>query len=154
MTSPLSRFIKGKMYGARIARFSKVFTPLQKSELPFSDPNCLELTTNCRLNCPLHPRLHFPDFKSTERFSWNLSLKNRYLSGGPQRYSIPCAILQNRLFFMPAHVPCNCPLQLSPCPSFAQAQYVNDNYNVEGLCRGFPNRIEAVFAKNGDRLPQ
>ena len=35
-----------------------------------------------------------------------------------------------------------------------QAQYVNENYNVEGLCKGFPARIEAVFARNGDRLPE
>ena len=35
-----------------------------------------------------------------------------------------------------------------------QAQYVNDHYNVEGLCKGFPDRIQAVFDRNGDRLPQ
>ena len=35
-----------------------------------------------------------------------------------------------------------------------QAQYINDHYNVEGLCRAFPERIEAVFARDGDRLPQ
>ena len=33
------------------------------------------------------------------------------------RYSIPCAILHNRLLFLSTHVPCTCPLQLSPCLS-------------------------------------
>jgi hypothetical protein len=31
-------------------------------------------------------------------------------------------------------------------------QWVNDNYDVEGLCRGFPSRLDALIEKKGDRL--
>ena len=30
--------------------------------------------------------------------------------------------------------------------------HINKNYNVDGLCKAFPRRIEALIAAGGDRL--
>ena len=34
----------------------------------------------------------------------------------------------------------------------AQAAFVNGHYNVDGLCKDFPPRLDAVIAKYGDRI--
>ncbi len=33
-------------------------------------------------------------------------------------------------------------------------QHTNGTYDVEGLCRGFPKRVQAVIDAEGDRIPQ
>ena len=33
-------------------------------------------------------------------------------------------------------------------------QYINDNFDVEGLCRGLPKRVQAVIDAEGDRIPK
>ena len=32
-------------------------------------------------------------------------------------------------------------------------QYINEHYNVEGLCRSFPKRLQALVDAEGDRIP-
>ena len=32
--------------------------------------------------------------------------------------------------------------------------FINSNHDVESLCREFPERIEQVHARDGDRLPK
>ena len=34
----------------------------------------------------------------------------------------------------------------------AQAEYINQHYDVEGLCKGFPERLQRLLANDGDRL--
>ena len=34
----------------------------------------------------------------------------------------------------------------------AEAAFVNGHYNVDGLCKDFPPRLDAVIAKYGDRI--
>ena len=33
------------------------------------------------------------------------------------------------------------------------AAYINDNYEVDALCRSFPERLKALIAAGGERLP-
>ena len=32
------------------------------------------------------------------------------------------------------------------------AAYINDNYDVEGLCRGLPKRLRTLDERRGDRI--
>lgn len=34
----------------------------------------------------------------------------------------------------------------------ACAAYINDNYDVEGLCKELPQRVESFLARKGDRI--
>ena len=31
-------------------------------------------------------------------------------------------------------------------------QYINDNYDVDGVCRSFPKRLETLVGHDGDRI--